>query len=93
MQVHGITYDDLQRIMEAASQHPPGISLMLKASYSLAFHELLRPTEYMLTPRHNRFDKCRHMRACDIQFKYKGRTIATDAPQTPDSFSVNIKVS
>jgi integrase len=74
-QVHGITYDDLQRIMKAASQHPPGISLMLRASYSLAFYALLRPTEYMLTPRHNKFDECRHMRACDIQFKYKGRTI------------------
>ena len=66
---------------------------MLRASYSLAFYALLRPTEYMLTPRHNKFDECRHMRACDIQFKYKGRTITTDAPQTPDSFSVNIKMS
>ena len=92
-QVHGITYDVLQRIMKAATQHPPCISLMLRASYSLAFYALLRPTEYMLTPRHNKFDECRHMRACDIQFKHKGRTITTDALQTPDSYSVNIKMS
>ena len=78
-QVHGITYDDLQRIMKAASQHPPGISLMLRASYSLAFYALLRPTEYMLTPRHSTFDECRHMRACDIQFKLKGE----HSPPTP----------
>ena len=92
-QVHGITYDDLRRIMRAASQHPPEVSLMLRASYSLAFYALLRPTEYMLTPLHHTFDECRHMRACDIQFKLKGRTLGLDAAGTPDSFTVNIKMS
>ena len=66
---------------------------MLRASYSLASYVLLRPTEYMLTPRHSTLDEYRHMRACDIQFKYKGQTITSDATQTPDSFSVNIKMS
>ena len=64
-----------------------------KKPYSLAVYGLLRPIEYMLTPRHNTFNKCRHMRACDIQFKCKGQTITSGATHTPDSFSVAIKIS
>ena len=92
-QVHGITYDTLQRIMRSASAHPTGIALMLRASYSLAFYGLLRPTEYMLTPLHSTFDATRHMRACDIQFYRQKARISAHAPETPDSFSVNIKMA
>ena len=68
-------------------------NILQRASYSLAFYALLRPTKYMLTPRHNTFDECRHMRACDVQFKLEGRTLAPDAVGAPDSFTVNIMMS
>ena len=66
---------------------------MLRASYSLAFYGLLRPTEYMLTPLHSTFDATRHMRACDIQFYRRRVKIDAHAPEAPDSFSVNIKMA
>ena len=79
--------------MTAASSHRADIALMLRASYSLAFYALLRPTEYMLTPLHNAFDKTRHMRACDIQFHRNGTQLDLSSAHAPDSYRVNIKMS
>ena len=72
-QVHGITFEVLEKIVAAASRHDKDVARMLAAAYTLAFYAMLRPTEYMLTPRHSTFDATRHMRACDVTF-YKGPT-------------------
>ena len=55
-QVHGVTYDTLKSTMAQAATHRPEVACLLRASYSLAYYALLRPTEYMLTPLHNTFD-------------------------------------
>ena len=92
-QVHGITFEILEKIVAAASRHHPDVARMLTAAYTLAFYAMLRPTEYMLTPRHGTFDETRHMRACDVTF-YKGTTRLTTASSArPDRFTVNIKQS
>ena len=73
--------------------HHPEIACLLWASYSLAYYAMLRPTEYMLTPLHNTFDRTRHTRACDITFYRNGKHLPKASSVAPDSFDVNIKMS
>ena len=91
--VHGITFEVLEKIIAAASRHELDVAHMLTAAYTLAFYAMLRPIEYMLTPRHSMFDETRHMRACDVTF-YKGATrLAATSSTRPDKYTVNIKQS
>ena len=60
-QVHGITFEKLTATMAAASNHPPRHALILRAAFSFAFYAMLRPSEYMMTPRHSKFDPGRHL--------------------------------
>ena len=92
-QVHGITYERLDALVAAASALPPTPARMLRAAYTVAWFALLRPTELMLTPKHNRFDRTRHLRAGDIQY-WKGETrVRLGAGITPDRITVNVKQS
>ena len=53
----------LNVIMANADKHPPRHSPLLRAAFSFAFYAMLRPSEYMMTLKHNTFDETRHMRA------------------------------
>ena len=87
-QVHGITFGILEKIIAAVSRHEIDVARMLTAAYTLAFYAMLRPTEYMLTPRHSTFDETRRMRACDVTF-YKGTTRLTTTSNTrPDRYTI-----
>jgi hypothetical protein len=66
---------------------------MLRAAYTLAWFALLRPTEYMLTPLHNRFDESRHMRAGDVTFWLGDNQLQPGDTRTPDRMRVNVKQS
>ena len=92
-QVHGITYDILKEIMAHANAHDDDVACLLRASYSLAYYAMLRPTEYMLTPMHNTFDRTRHARASDIIFYKADKILHKASTETPDSFEFNIKMS
>ena len=92
-QVHGITFEILEKIVAAASQHEPDVAHMLAASYTLAFYAMLRPTEYMLTPLHNKFDETRHMRACDVTFYRGSARLLLTGNIRPDRYTINIKQS
>ena len=87
-QVHGITFEVLEKIIEAASRHELDVTRMLTAAYAM-----LRPTGNMLTPSHSTFDETRHVCACDVTF-YKGATrLAVTSGTKPDRYTVNIKQS
>ena len=60
-QVHGITFEVPEKIVAVASRHQLDVARMITAAYTLAFYAVLRPTEYMLTPRHSTFDETRHV--------------------------------
>ena len=91
--MHGIAFEVLEKIVAAASRHQLDVARILTAAYTLAFYAMLRPTEYMLTPRHGTFDETRHMHACDVTF-YKGTARLTTASSAkPDRYTVNIKQS
>ena len=92
-QVHGITYDTPQSIMGQAYAHSPDVACLLRASYSLAYYAMLRPTEYMLSPLHSTFDRTRHTRANDATFYRHGKHLPKTSSVTPDSFDINIKMS
>ena len=82
--MHGIAFEILEQIIEAASRHELDVTRVLMAAYTLSFDAMLRPTEYMLTPRHSTFDETRHMCACDVAF-YKGATkLAVTSSTKPD---------
>ena len=93
MLVHGITFEILEKIVAAASRHEIDVTRMLTAAYTLAFYAMLRPTEYMLTPRHCTFDKNRHMRACDVTFYKRATRLTTTSTTRPNQDTINIKQS
>ena len=94
-QVHGITFELLKRLSTRSKKLPAKMQQTIRAAHTLAWFALLRPTEYMLTPAHARFDKTRHLRAGDITF-WKGAD-RIDAGQRsagiPDRMVVNVKQS
>ena len=44
-QVHGITFEVLEKIVAAASRHEIDVARMRTAAYTLAFYAMLRPTD------------------------------------------------
>jgi hypothetical protein len=92
-QVHGITYEKLEKLVDATRQLERSTGELLRAAYTLAWFALLRPTEYMLTPLHNSFDRTRHLRAGDVTF-WSGQTQLQPGDQgRPDRMIINIKQS
>jgi hypothetical protein len=91
--VHGITYERLEDLVTATSALPPAPARVLRAAYTLAWFALLRPTELMLTPKHNQFDRARHLRAGDIQFWKQDARIHLGSETPPDRITVNVKQS
>ena len=90
-QVHGIDYEQLDALCDRVKKYGQEIACMLIAAYTLAFFALLRPGEYMLTPRYPEFDESRHARACDITF-YRGEEQCSFY-ERPTSYTLNIKQS
>ena len=79
--------------MARAYTHGPDVTCLLRASHSLAYYAMLRPTEYMLTPLHNTFNKTRHRRACDVTFYRNGRYLPKTSSVTPGKNTVACPVA
>ena len=93
-QVHGLKKRHLDRLVEATNQQQPATARPLAAAFTLAWYAMLRPSEYMTTPRHNKFDPSRHMRRGDIQFYCgKRRMNSRDTSRQPTHMTVEIKQS
>ena len=92
-QVHGITYEGLERLVTASRRTRGPAATLLPAAYTLAWYALLRPTEYMLTPLHNTFDHTRHLRAGDITFWSDERQLHNYDDGVPNRMTVNVKQS
>ena len=92
-QVHGISYEGLVSIIGRCRKLSPATGSLLEAAFTLAWFALLRPSEYMLTPRHPRFDPSRHLRAGDITFYKEGLLTQPGVGPTPDAMKANIKQS
>ena len=92
-QVHGITYETLQDIHRRAGRLPERAARILRAAHTMAWFALLRPTEYMLTPLHNSFDRTRHLRAGDITFWAGSRQLTPGTHGHPDRMIINVKQS
>ena len=92
-QVHGITYERLELLIHNAQRLDANSAATLTAAYSLAWFAMLRPTEYMLTPQHSKFDPTRHLRAGDVKFWRAQQEIRPGSTQRPTYMTVNIKQS
>jgi hypothetical protein len=92
-QVHGITYEKLTKLMANTRNLDQRTGELLRAAYSLAWFALLRPTEYLLTPLHHKFDRTRHLRAGDVTFWAGRAEVKAGSQGRPDRMIINIKQS
>ena len=92
-QVHGLTFEHLQAIVAGCRALPKSIGPLLEAAFTTAWFGLLRPSEYMLTPQHPEFDRARHLRAGDIEFRLEGKRLELGSNTQPDAMRLNVKQS